>query len=191
MDNKRTSIRLSSKDAEYFQAFYTENSRRLVYYVRKMGVPEDEVMDAVQDVLERLMKSIPALRKFETEPRKQMSFVYNVVRSVCTDKHRACARHRCDTYSPEELDEIAGKQLFQKEVCPEDIASDMELVRGAMSDKEWKIVSGKYMIGYSNEELATMHGYSKDSIHTIVSRTLKMVRISLRKEGGESNGSKK
>ena len=68
---------------------------------------------------------------------------------------------------------------------------EIQYAKNAMTEQEWLLVSGKYMMGYSDEELAQMYGYSKDSVRTVIARAVKKARAAEKKRGGESNGSQK
>lgn len=76
------------------------------------------------------------------------------------------------------LDQAAMESL-QEQILRErqESAGDMvEQLRSDLSQREWLALEGKYILGYSHEELSELLGVSKENMRSIVSRARKRAR---------------
>ena len=57
-----------------------------------------------------------------------------------------------------------------------------------MPKRDWDILFGKYIMGYSDKELAVQRGCSQDSIRMALTRARRNARKLLDEKGGDENG---
>ena len=90
-------------------------------------LPPDEVDDALQDTLERMVRHGAALR----EPQRVMSWVYRIARNVAADRHRSRARPLLEPESeeppPREIEPLLRWLRFAIEALPEPYATTLRL----------------------------------------------------------------
>ena len=64
-------------------------------------------------------------------------------------------------------------------------------LKQTLSERDWLVLEGKYILGYSQDELSELIGVSSDSIRMILHRARKNARDILltdTAEGGAKNG---
>ena len=136
------------------------------------------------------MKQIPSLRNIIDEPGKLAYYLRTATQSAFIDRYRSDRNFTYSTYAPDVLDSIIEERLIAQRMPFTDSYWDVQLLKQELPEKEWKLLEGKYIIGYSNEELGEMYGCSKDSIRMALSRVKKKSRTIIfesNAERGESN----
>lgn len=190
MHLNRGSISLNPEDQAFFDQFYRDHVGLLHYFANKLAKSPANRDDLVQDVVERLMKQIPSLRNIKDEPGKIIYYLRAATQSAFIDRYRTDRNFAYSSYSPEVLENIIEDRLFAQRIPLDDSYWDVQLLKQKLPERDWKLLEGKYIIGYSNEELSQMYGCSKDSIRMALFRVKKKARAILfdpNVEGGESN----
>ena len=65
---------------------------------------------------------------------------------------------------------------------------DVYQLRQTLSERDWLVLEGKYILGYSQEELSELIGVSPDSIRMILHRARKNARDILLMETNDGGG---
>lgn len=185
----RNGILLTYEEKEFFTRFYTEHIQ-LLYFFARSYVDADECDDVVQDVVERLLKQASTIRKIADEPGKLAYYINVTTRSAVVDRYRSDHRETIITVSPDEIDDEVRQQSSTQQMPFEDDYWDIQLLKEKLRPKDWKLLAGKYMVGYSDEELSRTYGCTKDSIRMALTRARRAARIILfgnDEKGGESN----
>lgn len=180
---------LEPEDKAFFDQFYRDYKQLLYYFARKY-VSFDACDDLVQDVLERLMKQSQTIRKLAHEPGMLAYYINAATQSAIVDRFRADGGAKVVTYPSEVLDGIIENRIAAQRLPYEDSYWDIQLLKEKLPQREWKLLEGKYMIGYSDEELGRMCGCAKNSVRMALTRARRMARVVLfgsDAEGGESN----
>ena len=63
----------------------------------------------------------------------------------------------------------------------------VEALREDLKERDWTALEGKYILGYSDEELSAIFGVSADSVRTLLSRARKRARKILREKDLEGD----
>lgn len=174
---------ISDRDNQFFHQFYEENKNLLFYIARQYTDSSPDCEDVVQDSLLRLMGNIPSLR--ELNKYKAAKYIALTVRSAYLDllKRRHSSREV-------PLDEVVLEGLLERSTNT-DQASDLQLelihLKHSLSEKDWMVLEGKYILGYDQEELSRLLGVSADSVRMTLSRARTKARnilLSDRKKEG-------
>lgn len=179
----------SPKDEAFFDQFYRDYKQFLYYFARKY-VPADACDDLVQDVLERLLKQEQTIKGISNERGKLLYYLHAATQSAVVDRFRANSGATVITYPPEVLDAIVENRIAAQRLPFEDSYWDIQLLKEKLPTRDWKLLEGKYLIGYSDEELGRFYKCSKDSVRMALTRARRMAREILFNndaEGGESN----
>ena len=180
---------LTLEDEAFFDQFYREY-KQLLYYFARRYVAFDACDDLVQDVLERLMKQSQTIKKLANESGKLTYYIRAATQSAVVDRLRSNGRVTVITYPPDVLDTIIEDRIAAQRVLFEDTYWDIQLLKEKLPEREWKLLEGKYMIGYSDDELGRLYGCSKDSVRmalTRVKRKSRKILFNNDEDGGESN----
>jgi RNA polymerase sigma-70 factor (ECF subfamily) len=190
MHLNRGSISLNPEDQAFFDQFYRDYIGLLYYFANQITGSAANCDDLVQDVVERLIKQVPSLRNIINESGKLAYYIKSATQSAFIDRYRNDRNYTYSSYPPEVLDAIIEDRLAAQRRPFDDSYWDVQLLKQKLPAKDWKLIEGKYMIGYSNEELGQMYGCSKDSVRMALSRVKKKSRAILfdkNAERGESN----
>lgn len=181
--------KLSAEDEAFFDQFYRDH-KRLLYYLASKYVSADVCDDLVQDVLERLMKQSHTIRKIENESGKLAYYINATVQSAIVDRSRKSSGADTVSLLPETLDAAADTRAAARQLPLGDTYWDIQLLKKKLPDKDWMLLEGKYLIGYSDEELGRLYGCSKNSVRMLLTRVKRKARELLftdGAEGGDSN----
>lgn len=180
---------LNPEDEAFFDQFYREH-KQLLYYFAAKYVAFDACDDLVQDVLERLMKQCQTMRKIVNESGKLAYYINAATQSAVVDRFRSDRNATVVTYPPDVLDVIIESRIAAQRLPYEDSYWDIQLLKKELPSREWALLEGKYLIGYSDVELGKLHGCAKASVRMALTRARRMAREILfgnDAEGGESN----
>lgn len=172
---------LSSQDKAFFQGFY-ETYKGFLFYAARQYAPDD-CEDIVQDSIVRLMGNVDRLR--ELSPGSTAKYIALTVRSAYLDAEKRKSRQQ-EIPTENSILEV----LIAQDPMPSGQPSSAVLMelKQSLSAKDWLLLEGKYIQGYSQEELGRLIGVSPDSIRMILHRARRKARtILLSDDGGESN----
>ena len=181
---------LSTKDEEYFYQFY-EAHKNFMYYIARKYVPSQvDCDDIVQETTLRLLNNISTLSALSHN--KAAKYIALTVKSVFLDMEKQ--KHGNKTYFlSDEILEI----LLEAELLPEDDISNLssrmavESLKRSLPPRDWIALEAKYLMGYTQDELAPLLGVTPDSVRMILCRAREKARIILQNEmeyGGGTNG---
>lgn len=182
----KKNTKLSSSEYKFINEFY-ENNKKLIYYlVVQCGVEGAEVEDVVQDIVLRLMNYIPSLVKIRSNKNQMAKYIAQTVKSVCIDRNRA-QKSRQLAVIPVEMIEAIYKDLPDRTEIPEHITAqwDVDYLRKKLPRRDWDLLSGKYIIGYSDHELASRLGCTQESVRMALTRARRNARKILEAEKDE------
>lgn len=189
MSRKKRTAPLTSEDKAFFQKFYEEYKGFLFYIARQYAPSQEDCEDLVQDTILRLLGNLDSLRPLDRN--RAAKYIALTVKSAFLDREKR-------RYSNPEiaLDDALLEALQEREDPL--IARDMETnirmelaeLRQSLSARDWLILEGKYILGYTQEELADLIGVTPDSVRMIVCRARTKARSILLAEqkGGDFNG---
>lgn len=188
MPPKQQKIPISPEDKIFFQAFYEEYKGFLYYIANKYAQTQSDCEDIVQDALLRLMCNLSSIR--DLNKYKAAKYIALTVRSAWLD----LVKKRRDIQEIP-LDEAVLESILEQDPLscrdPSDLQLEVIHLKQSLSQKDWLILEGKYLLGYDQEELSKLVGVSPDSVRMTLCRARSKARsILLSEEGkdGETNG---
>lgn len=190
MPRKKHIAPLTLEDKSFFQRFYEEYKGFLFYIAKQYTASQNECEDLVQDTLLRLLSNLEKLKSLDRN--KTAKYIALTVKSAFLD------REKQRRGSLEITLEDSLLEALQERECPilnrdADSHLRMELaeLKQSLSARDWLVLEGKYILGYTQEELADLIGVTPDSIRMILCRArAKARKILLTDEanGGGHNG---
>lgn len=183
-ENART-----SDDKEFMLALYNEYQRLMYYTARKYCSDINDCEEVVQEVVLKLINKIPLLRTLEE--KALAGYVSVAVRNTAITWLRKQAReHKMFVNWPEEASEIPDTDLGIEEslILKEKKASMLE-IWDLMSEEDRFLLEGRYILQYSDNELAEMIGCKASSLRMKMSRVRRKA-LKLMTERDRGDGSK-
>lgn len=159
----------------FFEHFYEQHKQFLYYIIRRRCHNEDDVQEVVQESWVRLLKHISALR--EINECKVPKYIALTVRAVYIDLEKK--KHSARTVSLDEfLLETFHGGVTQTETDMEEIdrRTKIHKLKESLSTRDWFVLEGKYILGYSDAELAEQLSVAPDSIRMILTRAKRNAR---------------
>lgn len=163
-------IELSPADSQYFQKFYEDRIGLICYFARRYTLSKSDFDDLVQNVIVRLMKHIDSLRKIDNNSAKVTYYIQATVQTAFIDHYRSEQKRKAVAYPDGILDKIIEERLCLEILQFEDTHWHIQLLKDNLSERDWMLLEGKYIIEYSDEELGARCGCSKDSVRMALTR---------------------
>ena len=179
MGRKMRDNPVSRDEQVFFLGFYKEKKTFIFYIagqlVREQECPLWDREDLAQEITLRLMKNIPTLRTLNGG--SQVKYIAQTAERAYIDLQRKNAR-------------VQTLPLQQPAVHPLEATLTGDGPDGQtcqlqeeLSPRDWMALEGKYILGYSYQEIGELLNMSPDSAKTTVSRAKKRARKLLEKEG--------
>ena len=184
MPTKKQIPPLLPEDTLFFQKFYEEFKGLLFYLARQYEPSQPGCEDLVQDSLLRLLRNLPAIKPLSKN--KAAKYIALTVKSAFLDREKQ--RRGEMEFTP---DDAFWEMLQEKEssLYPQDhtaqIRMELTELKQSLSPRDWLVLEGKYILGYSHQELADMIGVTPDSIRMILYRARTKAKSILL---GDNNG---
>ena len=165
---KRKMIPLSGRNQEFFQAFYEEQKEFLLYLAYRFTQNKGEQEDLIQETLLRLMKNTEVLRQLGRE--QTAKYIELTVKTSYLDIEQRKCKEKLIL-----LDEAALEAMLRQ--TDTDSASEaVDTLRADLRDRDWAVLEGKYILGYSDQELSSIFGISANSMRSLLSRARRRAR---------------
>ena len=180
---------LSPSDKAFFNRLYDENKNFMFYIARKYTTSQPECEDIVQDAVVRLLNNIHSLK--ELNGCKIRNYIVLTIKTAFLDSERKRREKAHVALDEDVLETLIKAGIVDTSDIP-DMSAHMEVerLRRALSPRDWLVLEGKYILGYSQEELGKLIGVSPDSVRMILCRAREKARNILSAEvacGGEKN----
>lgn len=188
MPKRQDSLGLS--DEKFFNEFYARNQRLIFYFAKRYTANSADREDLAHDVVIRLMNRVPSLRALEGHPGKESYYICTTTQSAFIDRYRQDSKIKHIPYPEEMLDSLIEERLYAQRTPFDSVYWDVQLLKEKLPTRDWSLLEGKYIVGYSDEELSKFFKCSKDSIRMALSRARKKARkliFESNSESGESN----
>lgn len=189
MGKRKAIVPISSDDRIFFEGFYQEHKRFMYYTAKKYARSNMECEDIVQDSIIRLLKNISVLR--EINGCKIQKYIVLTIKASYIDMERKRHSEESINMDDETLESLFKADLITAPEIP-DIGPRLEVekLKSELSFREWVLLEGKYILGYTQEELGHLIGVAPDSIRMILCRAREKARLILnngRKRGGKQD----
>lgn len=171
-------------DRDFLLEIYREFEKLMFYTASKYVHTLHEQEDIVQDSLLNLISKVALLR--EKKRCVLASYIVYTVRNTAFNhlKHQKIVNKNIIF-----LDEIENNQSVDNQFCMEDIldlterTASLNRIWTLLSEGEQNLLAGKYILGYTNEELAQKFGCKTSSIRMMLTRARrKAQKLLLEKE---------
>ena len=153
-------------DQAFMEALYRQYSR-LMYATARKYVDGPDLDDVVQSAAEKLIKRTKTLR--ELKPGALACYIVYTVKSVSVDHLRAKGRQEGRTVGLWDI-ELPQAESPEDKLVSLDRLSRLKSIWPRLSEEEQQLLWGKYIGGYSDEELAADFRCKPDSIRMKLTR---------------------
>ena len=172
MKKKQTPIPLSRGNREFFRDFYERYKHFLLYIAGFYTEKRSDREDLVQEALLRLMKNGDTLRELTHE--QTAKYIELTVKTAYLDQEQRRCRENLLVLDQAALEAIQEQLLREgPEFSQSSAIADL---RAGMSRRDWLALEGKYILGYTHEELGQLLGIDTNTMRSIVSRARKRAR---------------
>lgn len=167
---KKQIVPLDKSDVQFFHNFLEENYNYLYRTVSSYTSDAADQDDLFQETMIRLMKNISVLRNLTR--CKTAHYIVITVRTAYIDT----LRQKKDIYSIPLNDDDDLLEALPRDIpagrSEKDIHLRMEVrrLKENMLEKDWMVLVGKFVIGYTHEELGTMLEMNPASVRMALSR---------------------
>lgn len=178
---------LPDADTLFFQKFYEDNKEFMYYIARKYAPNPSDCEEVMQEATLRLIHNIASLQNLNEN--KIAKYVSLTVKSAFLDCEK---RKHHDTLIYLENDAIEALLTERDpqndlDVMMADVLS-VEKLRKSLPPKDWTVLEGKYMLGYTQEELGNILGISPDSVRMALHRAREKARVILEIDAEKERG---
>ena len=166
---------ISLSDQAFIQQFYEENKRFMFFVARKYSTSQTECEDIIQEANVRFIHNVSALRCLDAS--KIPRYIVLTIRAVFLDAEKQKRNDRILFLSDEMQESLIRNELLMEEDRP-DLAArlDIQQLKQELPSRDWRLLEGKYIYGYSQEELGYQFGIAPDSVRSLLSRARKKAR---------------
>ena len=189
MSRNQASTPLSAAETEFFHSFYETYQGFIFYMANRYTESPADCEDVVQDSVIRLLSNVKVL--MELNHPKTVKYIALTVKSTFLDHQRKMQVSKEADLDEEKLASLLEQTSLHAGAEHEQTKLEVYQLKQALSERDWLVLEGKYILGYSQDELSELIGVSSDSIRMILHRAKKNARGILLAEtgnGGEDNG---
>lgn len=166
-----TAAECSPSDKEFIIQLY-QNYNRLMFSVAKRYVSDYVVCeDVVQESLEKLIKKVEVLRPMEC--CVLAGYIVSTVRNTAINYLKLegnIQKHQSSLEDWQENERISGKYSLDDLLVLIEQKSKLQMIWLLLSQEDRLLLEGKYILGYSDSELALQIGCKPDSIRMKMTR---------------------
>ncbi len=172
MRHQRKIAPICREDKAFFEGFFEKYETFILFIARKYESSGIQAEDIQQEAVVRLMHHIPTLRTLSHN--QTCAYISHTVKTTFLDLVREEKRHSYVSIDSV-LEEMVG---MEQNLIPDlFMRQEIQRLRKDLTAREWLALKGKYVFGYSQEELGNQLGIAPDSVRTFLHR----VRLRSRK----------
>ncbi len=175
MGTDKEILPISFEDRQFFEALYEEYKNFMFYSARKYVNSQSECEDLVQDAVERLLRNIVTIRKIPSCGLRK--YIVLTIKAAFLDGEKR--KHRdIPVCLDDETIEILVKEdiIVARDWYDLSTVLNVERLKNELPIRDWIVLEGKYIMGYSQSELAHIIGVSSDSVRMIICRAKRKAR---------------
>lgn len=182
---KNKIIPLTRRNRKFFLSFYDQYKNFLIYLADKFADNPDDREDLVQEALSRLMRNVVILRQLNRS--QTAKYIELTVKTAYLDMEKYLCRERLLVLDHAAMEAILDLKDYEERE-PDVLEAKMSVgrLRKDLTQREWLALEGKYILGYSNQELCLLLDMSADALRGLLYRAKKKAAGILREE--EENG---
>ena len=171
-------------DREFMTQFYLEYERLMYATVRKRLTDPEAAKDIVQECVIRLIPKIPFLRR--QERCIKASYVVSTVRNTTINYMRKQGRtdgRCCSLEEQEEQDMAIPEPSLDERIMLAEQKERLMQIWSSLPEEDRLLLEGKYILGYTDAELADMLGCKKSSVRMKLTRARRRAFQLMTEEG--------
>lgn len=166
---------ISAEEKVYFERLYEENKNFMFYIAGKYTQSNIDREDIVQEAIVRLLNNISALKRLDCF--KVRKYIVLTIKAVSLDYEKKKHSHQMILINEEMLEAMLEADVVLHHTELDDSAYSMvEQLKLQMSHRDWVVLEGRYILGYSQEELGRLLGVNPNSVRMIICRARKKAR---------------
>lgn len=175
MKKRKKIVPISEREKDYFEQFYLKYKKFMYFTARKYAQEDCDCEDIVQECVIRLLNHVQTL--LELEETQQCKYIAMTVRTVFLDMEKVKQNAQLVSVDERILEEILQVESEDQE-SDTNLTCQMEVerLRKNMKARDWVLLEGKYILGYSQEELGAMVGVAPASIRMLLCRAKEQAR---------------
>lgn len=166
---------LGAESQAFMELFYEEHRRFMFYTAWQLARNREDCEDAVQEALERMMKNIASLRQISR--CKIRRYIVLTIRTVFLDMEKQRNKALILSLDDALVVNLIEKGLLEAEHMPDmDPRLDVERLKRELSERDWILLEGKYILELDNAALGNLVGVSPDSVRMLLVRARKTAK---------------
>lgn len=185
MRKKKEIVPLDKSDAQFFHNFFEEYHNYLNYAVSSYTSNAADRDDLFQEAIMRLMSNISTLRKLSR--CKTAHYIVITVRTAYIYIDMLRKRKDISVLPLNDDDDLlavlSGNAVENRSEKDIHLRMEVRRLKESMSEKDWMVLVGKILMGYTHEELAAMLGMNPVNVRMALSRAKAKAREILQIEG--------
>ena len=175
MGKRRELHPISAEEKEFFEKLYEEEKNFMFYIAGKYTQSNSDREDIVQESVLRLLNNISTLKRLDCF--KVRKYIVLTIKAVSLDYEKKKRVHRMILISEEMLETMLEADIVLRQTGPDDSVSLLvEQLKSQLSQREWFVLEGRYILGYSQEELGNLLGVNPNSVRMMICRARKKAR---------------
>lgn len=178
-----TERRDMGKDRQFMLEFYEQYRGFLLHTAWQYTQSKQECDDLVQDAVVRLLRNADTLRGLTHN--QKCAYIHLTVRSIYSDRVKS-PRELELTVSDEDMERLGSAREPHDDWV--DVKWDIEILRGRLSRRDWRLLELKYIVGLSDGEIAAQIGCTAASVRTLLLRVRSRAKMLLEQDAGKGEG---
>ncbi len=182
MRKKKDLTPLSKADRDFFQSFFEEYKNLIYRSTSTYAATVADREDLSQEAVVRLMKNIPVLRQLTR--CKAAYYIVITVRTAYIDMLRTKQDITLLSLNDDEDLLSALSETAPADRCETQLQMRMAVqkLKESLPERDWLVLEGKVILGYSHEELGALLGMRPANVGTVLSRAKAKAQKILRNE---------
>lgn len=181
-----TTAECSQSDKEFMIQLY-QNYNRLMFFVAKRYISDHAVCeDIVQESLEKLIKKVETIRPMER--CVLAGYIVSTVRNTAISYLKFEGKRQKNQSSLEdwqESEKISGRHSLDDLLVWTEEKLKLQMIWPSLSEEDRLLLEGKYILGYSDSELALQLGCRSDSVRMKMTRARRRAFDLMSDKGGK------
>lgn len=177
---------INEEDEKQFIIDVYEKYKLLMFVTARKYVKEkEEVEDVVQEALVKLISNMSTLRKIQHSKIEAYIAVTvkNTAISYCRQKNKECQYITFHDIQIDNFGSVGCERVVEKKLeATEQLKLFYKCLKN-LSDRDQDVLSRKYYMMQSDEEIAKLHGVKPGSIRMLLTRIRRRILSEMEKEG--------
>jgi len=172
---------LTRNNRKFFLTFYNQYKNFLVYIADKFVEDPEDRADLVQESLSRLMKNITVLRQLNRS--QTAKYIELTVKTAFLDMEKLACREKMLVLDNAVMEALLDlKNYAERETEKMEAKESVGRLRRELTQREWLALEGKYILGYSYQELRLLLDMDQEALRGLLYRVKRKAARILQEE---------